>query len=343
MPHPPVTLQQIADRAKVTRATVSMALRNSPKVSRATRLAIQDLARSMGYRPNPLVSSLMTSLRAHKPPRYRATVAFLTNYEDRDAWRGWPTYPEYFSGAVERGASLGYRVEHFWLGDYRSDPERLVGVFHARGISGTLIPPLPRGDSTLAFDLSGFSAVAFDYTLARPNLPRVCCNHVQTVGLAFSKLRERGYRRIGFVMHPNDVECANYMWIAGVTVARERQPDLDIRVFPAAKDWSERAFRAWFRREKPDVIVCVTLEVCEWTRRLEILIPEKLGLLHLDCQRDWTMAGMYQHPSRLGSAAMEMLASYLESNLQIDLEEPRVVLINSDFRDGETIRPQNSA
>ena len=43
----PVTLQVIADHAGVTRAVVSMALHNSPKVAAATRERIQALAREL--------------------------------------------------------------------------------------------------------------------------------------------------------------------------------------------------------------------------------------------------------------------------------------------------------
>jgi LacI family fructose operon transcriptional repressor len=43
-PDAPVTLQTIADRAGVTRALVSMALRNSSKVAAATRERLQGIA-----------------------------------------------------------------------------------------------------------------------------------------------------------------------------------------------------------------------------------------------------------------------------------------------------------
>lgn len=53
----PVTLQHIANAAKVSRTTVSLALRHHPKISVAMRKRVQVLDRKLGYRPNPLVAA----------------------------------------------------------------------------------------------------------------------------------------------------------------------------------------------------------------------------------------------------------------------------------------------
>lgn len=47
------TFELIAKRAGVGKPTVSLALRNSPELLEKTRLRIQDVARELGYKPNP--------------------------------------------------------------------------------------------------------------------------------------------------------------------------------------------------------------------------------------------------------------------------------------------------
>lgn len=47
-----VTLQDIADELRCDPSTVSLALRNSPKIPEETRVRVKTTARSMGYRPN---------------------------------------------------------------------------------------------------------------------------------------------------------------------------------------------------------------------------------------------------------------------------------------------------
>ncbi|AHF90794.1 LacI family transcriptional regulator [Opitutaceae bacterium TAV5] len=357
-PDTPVTLQTVADRAGVTRALVSMALRNSPKVAAATRLRLQRIAQELGYRPNPMVRALMTSLRAQREVTYQAALGFITVFRERDVWKTYLTYPEYFEGAARRGLELGYRLEHFWLGDYANHPGRLEQVLRARGIRGVLVPPLPQ-DRTGTWwralrdiNLEDFSVVTFGYSLAQPNPPRVCNYHIQTVDTAMRRLAARGYRRIGAVISENDTRQVNMLWSAGLQVARMQMPELEIMEFPWSAspggrgggtggwgEWSEKAFRAWFARRKPEVIVGLTLEVWDWVRRLRRRIPDELGFLHLDCQRGGIFSGMCQNTTRLGIAAAELLASLVEGNVQCEKAEPRVLLIASDFVEGTTLRP----
>lgn len=65
-----VTIYDIAEKAKLSHTTVSMALRNKSSVKEATRKRVQSLARRMGYRPNQIALSL-------KQGCYKR-IAFLT-------------------------------------------------------------------------------------------------------------------------------------------------------------------------------------------------------------------------------------------------------------------------
>lgn len=55
-----LTMQDVATAAGVDRTTVSLALRNHPRISLATRKRVQQVADELGYRTHPLVSALMT-------------------------------------------------------------------------------------------------------------------------------------------------------------------------------------------------------------------------------------------------------------------------------------------
>lgn len=55
-----VTLNDIAAKVGVSHVTVSMALRNSPRVAKATRVRVQQMALEMGYTENLLARSLVT-------------------------------------------------------------------------------------------------------------------------------------------------------------------------------------------------------------------------------------------------------------------------------------------
>src|SRR5277367_6472336 len=77
---PPVsapTMHEIAERAGVGKATVSLALRDDPRLRPETRRRIQKLAAKMGYRTNATVANLMAQLRASRTPKYQATLGLL--------------------------------------------------------------------------------------------------------------------------------------------------------------------------------------------------------------------------------------------------------------------------
>jgi DNA-binding LacI/PurR family transcriptional regulator len=335
---PRVTLQAIADRAGVTRALVSMALRNSPKVATDTRRRLQALAQELGYVPNPMVQALMTSLRVNQNPAYQSTLAFITNMRDREYWRSLHTYPDYFTGAIERARELGYHVEHFWMGDYAKHPARLAQVLKARGIQGILIPPLPqRAERKIGIDLSDFSVVTFGYSLISPNPPRVSNHHLQTVEKAALYLTELGYRKIGFAVHESDLRQVNMLWSAGFHVVARKMPELQILEF-RPEEWTEKAFLNWFFEHRPEVIVGVTMEMWSWTQNLGLVIPEEVGFLHLDCRRGDIFSGMCQNTRRLGAVAVEMLAGLVQGNIHCEEKEPTILMINSDVHVGKTLR-----
>ena len=57
----PVTLKDIAERAKVTAATVSMVINNKPNISTETREKVLAIARELNYYPNAIARGLATS------------------------------------------------------------------------------------------------------------------------------------------------------------------------------------------------------------------------------------------------------------------------------------------
>src|SRR3954467_13477885 len=85
----PVRLQDIADRAAVSKATVSLALRDHSSIPPATRARIQGIADELGYRPNPLVSALMTYQRSAQPRPKAVTLALVMNFRRKDAWKSY--------------------------------------------------------------------------------------------------------------------------------------------------------------------------------------------------------------------------------------------------------------
>src|SRR5215510_4788304 len=168
-----VTLQDIADRAGVSRTTVSMALRNLANLPLSTRRRIREMADALGYRPNPLVATLMSYQRAAKSDRPKhLTLALILKFSRDDVW---PEYvsPDLISGAVQRAGQLGYNVERFWVSDLKMDGARLSQMLSERAVPGLLVAPLSTPTGHLRLDWEGFSTVAIGDSVVRPELHRV--------------------------------------------------------------------------------------------------------------------------------------------------------------------------
>lgn len=136
-------MQDVAEAAGVHRTTVSLALRDSPRLPAARREEIKRVAEHLGYRPNPMVSALMTSRVSRREPKHQATLAFIS--VDQEVPLGWPdtntTYGMMFRGARDRARRRGYLLTPFWIGDPKLQGERFAKIMTARSIHGLLIAP----------------------------------------------------------------------------------------------------------------------------------------------------------------------------------------------------------
>jgi DNA-binding LacI/PurR family transcriptional regulator len=129
-----ITQRDIAREAGVDVSTVCLSLNGHPRIPAATRERITALAREMGYRPDPALSSIaMTRWQGRRDVK-GLVIGFLgdpkadTEIEARIQE----------AGAREQAKALGYGLERFSIAAYPS-PEKLARVLRARGIRGLIV------------------------------------------------------------------------------------------------------------------------------------------------------------------------------------------------------------
>jgi len=336
--HRRITLRDIARRASCHFSTVSLALRNRPGIPSETRARIQRAADELGYRPDPLLAPL-SSYRREPTGRYRATLAWVTNFPTRDGWRDVEIYREYFAAARERGQSLGFRLQEFWLREPELTPARATQILAARGIEGLIIAPQPTPAEVLTLEWERFSAVVIGYSVARPALHMVCPNQYRCMKLAMDQLLRRTYRRIGLVMLQASDDRVEHNWLAGYLVAQQQLEPAN-RLPPLLLErWDERKFAAWLRRHRPDALVSKCAETLPALRALGYRLPQDLGAAFLtEVKSSRETSGVNEAPLEVGAAAVDYLAGMMHRNERGIPARPRRLLIDGTWHDGRTVR-----
>ncbi|MBM3856201.1 MAG: LacI family transcriptional regulator, partial [Verrucomicrobia bacterium] len=342
-----IRMQDIADRAGVVRTTVSLALRNHPKISVATRERIQRIAREMGYRPNPLVAAHMAHIRRLHPVSVQQCLAFLCNrsLESIQADTKTPVW-KYFEGARQRAQELGFRLEFFNLGDPSMTERRLSEILVARGIDGVIVGPLSEGGGLVdeEFDWARFAAVMIEHTLVEPRLNKVCSDEFSTIGRLIQRLLDYGFKRIGVAMHSRMDAHANHFWMAGYQTFQaltERRLRIPHFITP---DWCERRFRRWFNRHRPEAIITVDDDIVHWLRAGSVRIPDEVSCATVYWKENrGYLSGYYQNHELMGAAATEMVAAQLNRNERGLPALDTTMLIQSVWREGATLRRRTPA
>jgi LacI family transcriptional regulator len=126
-------------------------------------------------------------------------------------------------------------------------------------------------------------------------------------------------------------------FLAGVTDASVDEND---RISPLICDAPNRSlFAKWLENKKPDVVITDREEVMAWMEIMNINVPETIGLIHLD----WSpvhigWAGMRQNGKLVGAAAADLVIGQITNNETGIPVHPRLVLIESDFVPGPSVK-----
>lgn len=317
-----VTLRAIADRAQVHISTVSLALRDSPKLRPEMRERIQKVATALGYVPDAALAALVAYRKGVRTAAYQSTLGWIDNWPVEHGGmrlREVSTFNEYFLGAARRAEDRGYRLEEFSLHRPASiTPARLAAILRSRNIQGLVVAPQKRDGAKLDLDFSGFSAVALGYSLRPASLHIVTNHQFLSATQIVARLRELGYRRIGLYLHSDWDNKVNHGYVTGFTTAQQALRPRD-RIAPCLPDEiGAENFLNWFQRARPDAVVTqgITREMIGWLKPLGIRVPRDVGLVNLSAHRELEpeISGIYQNDFLIGATAVDFVIGMLQRN-----------------------------
>lgn len=333
-----VSVRDIAREVGLHYTTVGLALRGSPRLKKETRDKIREVAERMGYRPDPMLSALISYRNAKRPATFHAVLAWINNWPDRAALLENPIYRSYFEGASTRASELGYKLEEFWMHAKDMTPERLQRILQARNINGLLMAPQPRSKVPVELNFHDFSAVAFGYSMHPHMLHLVTNHHTQTMDLVMDKVMALGYRRPGYCILPSTDVGGNYIWISRLlylfTMHRELTP------VPRLQSIEPEAFDKWIKKYKPDVLIGYNAVLPE-IEKLGYRVPEDIGFVSMAVDvTDPRVSGANQNDFLIGKIATDVLVGMIHRGERGLPEVPVRTLVDSTWFEGETLPPR---
>ena len=350
---PRTTQADVARQAGVHVTTVSLALRNSPRLPLATREKLQNLAHQLGYRPDPDLCALVAYRKSSQRSKQMARLAYVTHSGGRWDWKKAPAHAEFFTGANNRAPELGYEIEHFWLGEPGLTSRRLSDILFSRGITGVIFASHWNADEGLHdFDWARFSTVTIDFLPHIPAIHTVTNDQRLMIQVAMRRIRTSGYRRIGLVIPSWWAEIGNLAWSAGFLAEQAKLPAEDrIPILcygeerigqPPSNQYvlaaPQEELLPWFREWRPEVLISYTPFVLEPLKEAGIQIPRDVAFVDIFLeQMDGRTAGIRQNCHRVGELAVEVLAGQLQQHIVGLPQFHTTTLVDGTWFDGETL------
>jgi len=333
-----ITQKQIARAAGVSRSTVTRALRNDPQVSQAQSERIQAIAAKLGYRNNPLVSALMTQVRAGKVGKYKGMLAYVVYGWSEPDWEKDEEQQAMLQGAVQRAEELGYGVD---LYHYKNtDQARLSRLLWSKGINGVLIP-VPQYEKTTPLELKWdiFNAVTVGFRFGYQPLHFASSDFFASIWNALQILDKRGYQKPGLIIDLNIDSFAHFRMDGAMASfqinclkADKRIPSLHLNP-DKPKD-----LISWWNRYRPDVILSNSIFAFHALHETGVSYPRDTGYLLLRRSYEKNeVAYMDRHNDLIGAAGVDIVTARINRNENGLPQCQRGTLVESELVDGRTL------
>ena len=191
------TILDIAKKLKISKSTVSRALRNSNEINQETRNAVLKMAQELNYVPNYFASSLV------RRKSYSIGIVvpeLITNFFSQ------------FIIIAQKAASLaGYEVVICHSNENYSNEMDVLKRLFAYQVDGILLSLSSETKSLehlQAFGDAGVPVILFNRVKNRPGFPKVLADDYQGAFAGVEHLIKNGYRKIGHIGGPENLQIS---------------------------------------------------------------------------------------------------------------------------------------
>lgn len=338
-----ISMKQVAVQAEVDPSTVSLALRNDPRLPLSTRRRIQALAKRMGYRRDAVLELCMAQVRGNRTRRTPATLGFVNLSADASLLDHEYTFRSFFEGAGNRALALGYDMQKFWLQEPGLTPAKLSRRLDALKIEGVVLAGLGEKRIFERFHSGIWNRKALAFAgnpSPRGSFHYASCDHFQITSLAYRKLRELNYDRIGLYAIDFLEMAQEYRTTGAFLTAQQLFGGTAIPPLLSAWGFGNEDLEAWVRRFRPDAI----LTRSDLRVRLETMglhVPRDIALAHLVWGPPHQgLAGVDQKSRNSGAAAVDLVVAQLHQNVRGNPPFAKNVLSGGTWVNGASAPPK---
>jgi DNA-binding LacI/PurR family transcriptional regulator len=325
----PITMKNIAEALGVSVATVSRALKDSPRISADLREKIKQYAREHNYFPNILAENLRNSRT--RPTKIIGVIV--------------PQYEHFYFSSVLHGIdqeamSRGYMI---MVGESLDEFERedqLCKRFFENKVCGVIVS---QAKNTMSYDhfqsliAHGLPLVFYDRICTGINCDRVVVDDYQGAFNAVSHLIDTGCRRIAFYGSPMTMEISKnrYNGYRDALLRVGLKPEERFfRICDNRTDAESITPEVLSQDEVPDAFFAVNddtaIGILYTAKRMGFRVPQDISVCGFtNGQRavacDPMLTTVEQRGVRVGEEAANILISKIEGEIPRDKVEKRVV------------------
>lgn len=328
----PITLQDVALRAGVSKSAVSRTFTPGASVSAKTRAKVEAAAKELGYMPNVLASSLTTG-------RTALIGLISNNFTNPYFLEIFDLFTRALQQAELRPLLINLSAEE--------DASRSLSMLRQYNVDGVIVasstlPP----DFAKVFHDAGIPVVhAFGWSSEAPQTGRVSIDNTEAGHLAAVTLIERGYRQVGFLGGPQNAATTadRLRGFQTELQAHGLAPEVEFATaysYEAGRVAMTRALdsvpevEAWFCGD--DVIAIGAMDAATALGRR---IPSDIGFIGLN---DMNMAGWDRIAlTTIRQPAQQIVATSVDlirQGIADPATEPQMVLLPCTLIDRKTLR-----
>lgn len=334
-----VTIRDIAMKLGLSAMTVSLALRDSARISAPTKDRVRAAMKELNYEPNQVARALATG-------KSNLIGVIVPNSSDH-------YYAEVIRAIEDAARTAGYHVllanGSYEMARYTERVKDMIAL-HMRGLIAA--PPFLSEKPKLPpfwHDLikSDFDVVLINRQLKPPIFHQVAADYIDGVRMVVETLAELGHRRVAYISGQPAMLPIRQRLAAFQRWAKNCGFDNDSRLFECAdlsfKGGYEAGQRLWTAgKKKPTAIVTfsdvVAVGLLRFLESQQIAVPQAVSVASFD----GTAVGEYTHTTlstihtpmyEIGQRAFDLLLGAMASQYR----EPQSVILPVELVQRESI------